>query len=190
MRDPLDRYYTPDELAAELLRYIPITPGADLRVLEPSVGGGAWVRAIERDDAWDSAEVHVCDIDPQAPGLIHPRAVEAYGCGFLALCQDSRYDVILGNPPYRDAEAHVRWALDLAPQGVVAFLLRLSFLASMRRAKLWREHRLSRLVVLSSRPSFTGKGTDSSDYALFVWDRRPEVVYCGDTIMWHPGGVL
>ena len=34
----------------------------------------------------------------------------------------------------------------------------------------WKAYPVNKLYVLSKRPSFTGKGTDSAAYAWFVWD--------------------
>jgi len=31
------------------------------------------------------------------------------------------------------------------------------------------------MFVLSKRPSFTGKGTDATDYAWFVWDKTDRI---------------
>ena len=77
-------------------------------------------------------------------------------------------DWIVGNPPYRHAETHVRWALKQAKVGV-AFILKLSFLESAERLDFWWESPVNDLYVLAERPSFTGQGTDSSAYAFFVW---------------------
>ena len=43
-RDKLDRYYTPDNVARACTARLTIPDGAT--VLEPSVGGGAFVRAV------------------------------------------------------------------------------------------------------------------------------------------------
>lgn len=162
-RDGLDRYYTPDSVARDLVGYLP--PMRDAMVLEPSVGGGSWVRAL-RGLAEPPAFIIGLDIDPGAPGL-GICDVKKVG-DFIGTARMEGYDAVVGNPPYRVAEEHVRHALTLAP--VVAFLLRLAFLEGAGRAVFWREHPASRVVVLSRRPSFTGSGTDSCAYGFFVWD--------------------
>lgn len=96
-------------------------------------------------------------------------------------------DLILTNPPYKIALEFVEKALLEAsltedvnvhgriprhekgvPQGVVAMLLRLPWLASQKRAAFLRKNTPS-VYVLSRRPSFTGQGTDATDYAWMVW---------------------
>ena len=157
MRDALDRYYTPDEVAGKLVRELPISG----RVLEPHVGGGAFLRAMP-----SGVEVTAGDIDPLAPGLTN--ASRCYVGDFEA--HRGSYDWVIGNPPYRHAEAHVRHALTLAPD--VAFLLRLAFLESRRRRPFWDEHPPYHVWILSRRPSFTGGATDNSAYAWFWWSTR------------------
>jgi len=164
-----DAYYTPPLLADCLvdLLYLPIWSawlGRKSRVLEPSAGGGAFVRALRRR----GTPVHALDVDPTAPGL-HEATTHAVG-DFLGWQGEA--DWVVGNPPYSDAEAHVRHALSISPR--VAFLLRLAFLESAERLPLWSAHRPRRVYVLSERPSFTGGGTDSAAYGWFVWDGSPK----------------
>lgn len=133
------------------------------RVWEPHVGGGAFARAIERRTPW----VMVSDLDPCAPGL-KIGSFSSSGADFLDL--DWSADWIIGNPPFRDAESHIRHALTLAPN--VAFLLRLAMLEGKTRRALWEEHPPAQVWVLAERPSFTGGGTDSAAYGFFWWDRE------------------
>lgn len=172
-RDELDRYYTPGPVADALVQYLPDVPrpvDRRAKALEGHVGDGAWVRALRKHSPWRHVAVHGSDIDPEARGL------READCSFVSDFLDVRhpYDAVLGNPPYRVAEDHVRHALSLvAPRlGVVAFLLRLAFLESVQRVPLWRDHRPARVVVLSRRPSFTGSGTDAAAYGFFIWDGR------------------
>jgi len=81
------------------------------------------------------------------------------------------FELIIGNPPYSLAEEHVRLCLGLlAPGGQLTFLLRLAFLESQSRRKLWKEHPPAQVDVFHSRPSFTSNGkTDSAAYAVFTW---------------------
>lgn len=49
-------------------------------------------------------------------------------------------------------------------------LLRTSFLESKNRYEFWQRYPLNGLYVLNKRPSFTGHGTDATNYAWFVWN--------------------
>ncbi len=81
-----------------------------------------------------------------------------------------RFELIITNPPFAQAEAFFRRSLQLlATGGVVALLLRLNWLGSRARVQLHRAHPAD-LYVLPKRPAFGGaKGTDSCEYAWFVW---------------------
>lgn len=80
----------------------------------------------------------------------------------------SYYDVIITNPPFSLAQEFIETSLKQANR--VIMLLRLNFLGSQKRKPFWDKYPPSRIYVLSKRPSFTGNGTDSQDYAWFVWD--------------------
>ena len=97
MRDILDRYYTPDLLAKQLIDFIGINNRESMSILEPSVGGGSFLSAVS-----DNHKVYACDIDPSALGLsqLVVNTEETFICDFLDLeCSD--IDWIIGNPPYR-----------------------------------------------------------------------------------------
>ena len=87
-------------------------------------------------------------------------------------------DNIVTNPPYRLAEAFVRHALEVCAKKT-AVLVRLDFLASQRRYRLFADHPPALLLVLSRRPSMPpgwipdveAKG-GMHDYCWLVWDKR------------------
>jgi len=157
-----DAYYTPDALAAACVARCGILPSSF--VVEPSVGGGAWVRALRAG----VLGVHVTgiDIDPEAAGLL---ACNVSRVGSWTDEHVGDWDWSVGNPPYSDAEAHVR--ASLARCHNVAALLRVSFLGSRQRLAFWHAHPADEVVMLSPRPSFTGGGSDTAEYALFIWRR-------------------
>ncbi len=156
----LDAYYTPEELAGYLVGLLPIR-GSDL-VLEPSAGGGAFVRAL----LTKTDQVVAIDMNPDAPGL---EMVGSAVCDFLDILPPNPPDWIVGNPPYFNALDHVEHALNCTDRHV-CFLLRLGFLESKRRAEFWKRNPCRKVFVLSERPSFTNGGTDSSAYGFFWWD--------------------
>jgi hypothetical protein len=178
VRRHLDQYYTPqpvaDALVAEYLRHHPVP----IRALEPNVGRGAWSRAVGAH--MPRTIVHGVDIESRDPEdhCCH----EFTRCDFLEL-RPQWPDLIIGNPPYNNAEAHIRHALDIVqPCGRVAFLLRLAFCESQSRIEFWRDHPAATIHVLAERPSFTGGKTDTAAYGFFVWQPG----YSGPTVC-YPG---
>lgn len=179
-RRRLDAYFTPPAVATAVVervhQLLPTrTPNAERRyqILEPSGGLGAFVRAAQA--VWSLAEIATVDVRLRkqlrdlAPGvtLVHQDFLKfepsSYGFGL--------FDLIIGNPPFRDAEAHVRHALELLrPGGHLAFVLRLGFSSSLERAEgLWAQPGLRYQATIAPRPSFIEGGTDLSEYALFIW---------------------
>jgi hypothetical protein len=168
-RDPLDRYYTPDRLARAVVAYLRRhhwsrrTPLLDvLRVVEPSVGSGAWVRALRDVEA---CHVTGYDLDGAATGLAECDVAHVDDWATAPLTE--RWDWAIGNPPYKDATAHIARALKTADN--VAMLVRATWLHAQSRALLLSAHRPCAILAVRGRPSFTAGGTDTSDYVVVVW---------------------
>jgi len=175
-----DAYFTPQPLADAICETLDGRCGLynPIRVLEPSCGGGSFLRAATT--VWPMADLRGVDLAPTCDG---PGLVEARDLFGLQLW--GHYSLILGNPPYLQAERMVGYCLDLlAPGGTLAFLLRLSFLGGQGRSEsLWSRRNLRWLAPITPRPSFTPDGkTDAAEYALFVWRRD----FCGNAELLAP----
>lgn len=86
---------------------------------------------------------------------------------------DGEVDLIFTNPPFSLAQEFIEHAIMSAP--TVIMLLRINFLGSQKRHDFWQQFPPDGLYILSKRPSFTGKGTDSTEYAWFVWSDIKEL---------------
>lgn len=82
-------------------------------------------------------------------------------------------DLIFTNPPFSLAAEFINHST--ANANTVFMLLRLNYLASIKRYEWWKTNPPVALYVLSKRPSFTGSGTDATDYAWFVWDKTDRI---------------
>lgn len=195
-REELDGYWTPIACATAICERLRgdklIAPrGA---VLEPSIGKGAFAAAIQ-NVLEPELLVGVDLVEQEGVKVLDAKFVRG---DFLQFEPDEYFDAVIGNPPYADAEEHVRHALTLLDpeRGVLAFLLRLNFLEGKDRVSgLWKEHPPSVIYVLNRRPSFkktkkpkvdkktgeivtnkrTGKprmvstSNDSCAYGVFCW---------------------
>lgn len=168
-RRALDDYPTPAWAIDCILPFLPVGGS----VLEPACGAGTVLGRL--------ADRRLVPVDSMSGLEINPvRAEEARAAGYQVACVDAldpetiwpRADLILSNPPFRQAEAFCRKALaSVAQGGCVAMLLRLAFLESAARFDFHAQHPVTSLHVFSSRPSFTGDGkSDSAAYAWFVWN--------------------
>lgn len=166
VRDPNDFYGTPSWAVRRYLdkrQHLPI----DGRVLEPSAGNGAIIRAV---NDWN--------LEPRFPfkwmavELLH--SDELLGLGVPCFFGDffdekvsatKKFDLCIGNPPYKHAQAFIEKALTLSHE--VAFLLRLNFLESEERHDFFKKHPCD-VHVLPNRPPFRADGkTDATAYAWF-----------------------
>lgn len=161
-----DFYPTPTWCVRRLLERLPLPSG---RWLEPGAGEGAIIRAVSRPDVrWTAIELRPeCRKDLEV--LVNSSRV--FIGDYLASAQahplgKQSFDVILANPPFSYAMEFVQESLRRAP--MVAMLLRLNFLGSGKRSEFMRMH-CPDVYVLPDRPSFTGEGTDSIEYAWFFW---------------------
>lgn len=79
-------------------------------------------------------------------------------------------DVVITNPPFYLSKEIIEKALDESEY--VVMLLRLNFLGSKGRFEFWQNNPPKKIYVHHKRMSFTdGGGTDSIEYAHFVWQR-------------------
>lgn len=165
-----DRYYTPDLEARNLAALLPIQPGA--RILEPHVGGGAWVRALR--ETVPGATIIGNDLDPNARGLALCDEQLVGDATRSSLLTEAKADWVVGNPPYGTAlEDHIRCCVLAAHN--CALLVRLGALASAGRfAGVWSRStfRPTHFWALSDRIRFNGaSGTDMYDLAFIWWCR-------------------
>lgn len=165
-----DVYPTPDWLTRAILPVLrKKLPRGPVEVFEPACGSRQAIVEVVKSE-WPYAQVACSDI------------VEPWSADFLTLPPEPRFDLIITNPPFYLAIEFVHQALKWRRNetSVVAMLLRLNFLGSKKRAP-WLRDNMPSVYVTPKRPSFSvnkkGKaGTDSIEYAWFVWDgRRPEL---------------
>ncbi len=177
-------YFTPDLLALRICerldaRVFPSSHAQPQRILEPGCGGGAFLRAAAK--TWPKAQLLGIDLVPccKGPGTIKQQDF------FSAMIPPDTFDLILGNPPFDEAERHIRRALELVTTGGhVAFLLRIA-LAAGWRSGLHQQHPLFRVDPVIPRPSFTGGGSDrAQEYALCVWRKRHRGQFTGEALVW------
>ncbi|MCA9489963.1 MAG: hypothetical protein KC621_08570 [Myxococcales bacterium] len=166
-RSEADHYPTPAWCVDRLLEACALPGG---RWLEPCAGEGAIAEAVlaSRDDVMFDLHELRPDCLPALQRIV-PDGRIALGDVLLRSPPRTRYDVVITNPPFSSAQPVLEWSLRAGT--TVVLLLRLNFLGTRGRAAFMRRHPPD-VYVLPDRPSFTGKGTDSIEYAWFVWPRE------------------
>ncbi len=162
-RRPYDAYLTPAWCVHRLLDNLQLPGG---KWLEPCAGEGDIIRAV--DGLRSDVEWHANELRTECQSKLDSIAHTVTFGDFLSRQFTERYDVIFTNPPYCHAERFVERSLQLAD--TVVMLLRVNFLASKQRSPFLRRTPPD-FYGLPDRPSFTGRGTDSTDYAWFVWSQ-------------------
>lgn len=198
VRDPDDFFATPSWCTRALLPKLGRLDNH--RILEPSAGRGDIARVLLNSGAW-STQMTLVERDVGRAALL-----EREGSGLTIICDDflrvspeeiDAVDLVVMNPPFAHAQAHIEHALRmLVKGGRCAVLLRLAFCTGSKRAPFREAHPFD-LYPLASRPSFTAealkwmtevdlqaiakpdetldqvrkrmKGSDSADYAWLVF---------------------
>lgn len=172
-RQPDDFYETPGWLTQAILPHLSLTSSSI--VFEPSCGKGAIVRELLAHGV-SAGRVYCADINAKFVKHVESRFdVSVVKTDFLQKTLPGFYrtgtrpDLIITNPPYKHGLEFVEESLEIADGvGTVAMLLRLNFLGGQRRASFLRENPCD-VYVTPRRPSFTGRGSDATEYAWFVW---------------------
>lgn len=172
-RNPHDDYQTPQPLADEIVRRVAeLVPLGNPVILEPGAGAGNFVRAARA--RWPKAHIVAIDVRDTRPLCCAEGASEARIGDVLAVDLPT-CDLAIGNPPFGLAQEFIERVLSAAVHargGHLAFLLRMSMLCTQERSRtLWAKPGLRHLIPLAARPSFTGGGSDNSEYGVFVWQR-------------------
>lgn len=144
-----DAYMTPPGAVKGLLHRLHHNALHGKRVLEPCCGDGS----ITTTFAHFSLPIVGRDLTT--------------GHDFLKPVDEPTWDLIITNPPFYLAQPMAVRAFKSAR--TVIFLQRVNWLGSATRYNFWRTYPLSHMYVLTPRPSFTGRGTDSTEYAWFIW---------------------
>lgn len=103
---------------------------------------------------------------------------------FLNWNDERKFDLIITNPPYLLAQEFIEKSLNfLNEDGVLILLLRLNFFGSQKRKEWLINHLPTYCLVHSKRIPFTSKGTDSTEYAHFVWHKSIKPKFCKTKII-------
>lgn len=174
-RHASDFYETPAWVVHEMIRIarhvLPMIPKS---VLEPGCGPEApFLKSAAT--AWPLAWLAGVEYLPQPAGplVAYRQPVLHFNQDYMTRQSTQRFDLIITNPPFSLAQEFLAASRKhLAPGGKIVFLLPLTWLACRKR---WEaiykisDNRPESVHVLVVRPSFTGEGTNATEYGIFVW---------------------
>lgn len=180
-RQPSDNYATPFEIAKWTIDHAldllsknrSKKNGKKLIMLEPGCGDNAPFSRYAASVGMNAYATDVRNVSTRSTVTVIP------DFDFLNLpCEKSasfysrKYDVIATNPPFIFGAEFIIRSLDiLSPNGVAAFLTKLSFLSSKGRYEmLFSDRPPFEIHVLIKRPSFAYGATDrGQEYCILFW---------------------
>jgi hypothetical protein len=192
-----DNYPTPAPLVEAIVeRIAKYAIDAPTRILEPSCGDGEFVAALHKK--WPNATVVGVDIRAEVREKIEAIEAMFLNIDFLAIPRSSLRspDLIITNPPFSLYREFVTHALEGMRDGAIFVLLqRLGHLVGSLEAQAWWQTPMAngitpaRQIVstppIFPRPSFTGKGTDQTEYCLCIWQKGHDNGESYDPITWE-----
>lgn len=169
-RHKSDYYVTPqDQIELFLNEFLKIENiNNDVIILDPCAGGdenSEMSYPVVLEKLLKYSIIQTIDIREDSPAMLKTNYL-TYDCRHY-------YDMIITNPPFNIALDVIKKALDdMDEGGFVIMLLRLNFLGSKQRFEFWQNNKPKYIFVHHKRMSFVkGGGTDSVEYAHFVWQK-------------------
>ena len=142
-----DYYATPPGAIQSLLFNYEITRTAKEIILEPSAGNGIIIEKLRQEGY--SNHIHAIELREEEKENLKRFADTIQIGNFLDADPGTKYDAIIGNPPYSKAQEFIDKSLSiLKPGGRLIFLLRTNFLESQKRFEWWQGKEPTRLFVL------------------------------------------
>lgn len=160
----LQFFETPDEIADLMVSMVKIQE--HFRILEPSAGQGAIIRAIHRKYPWNKVDFY--EISQEFCGIINQTTsinIFQKGFDFLESADTQEYDVIIANPPFRnnqDIEHIYHMYKVLRRGGILVSVASLHWKLSKNKKETefreWLENRNAEIIELNN-GDFKASGT-------------------------------
>lgn len=174
-----DAYYTQPGLARACIQTLVrdgwIRDATRTRMLEPSCGQFAWVKAAIQAGV-PKCYIHAIDVDQFLKLPFELNGIQFMNQDFTTDHQCCAYDLICGNPPFNAIEAHLEASFEAVSEtGIIAYLLPVLWFTAagplnQRKNRLLGAWKPSHQYLITPRPTFREKaGSDSAAYALWVW---------------------
>jgi hypothetical protein len=176
-RNKDDYYYTPISTIQDFWRKFCEVEGKSIEdfnlIFDPCAGGDE-----NRPCAYQTA-LKTFDYEPDDQikdfrfwtNDIRENSKATYKKDYLTQRINGIYSLIISNPPFNLFENFVKKAIiELNINGYLIFLLRLNAVGGQKRQiEFWNKYKPKSIYIHSKRPCFIKGGSDSCEYAHFVW---------------------
>lgn len=166
-------YYATNPEAVRLLLEKHSLPNG--KILEPCVGGGNIVNALEMYHKGNNEYTLLDIVDRGYPNTVVQ--------DFLKYEPEEKFDLIITNPPFSQAQEFIEHSLPmLADNGQLAMFLKIQFLEGVRRRELFERYPVKYIYVFTKRMGtwyngheydpVTGKRLATTIcHAWFIWEK-------------------
>lgn len=177
IRHPRDSYQTPPWVCDAWAERAALVAEPYYAIVDLGCGDGRISIKVAYESGTELSPIMV-DVDPifrdvEPLDYMDPSVDPAW------LASPEKPVLFVSNPPFSLSTEFVQKTVEALPVcflgSAASFLLRLNWYGSKRRADWINAHPPGAITGLAPRPSFTGCGTDSCEYALFWWfrDEKP-----------------
>lgn len=144
-------------------------------ILEPCVGGGHIANYIS--SIYRSSDITGID-------LAYRGYKDTIVADYLTYETDKKYDLIITNPPFSQAQEFIEKSIDLInDSGSVAMFLKLNFLEGVKRKEFFEKHPPKYIYVFRKRmatwkngnpinPETNKKWSETICFAWFIWEKN------------------
>jgi hypothetical protein len=118
LKKEFQSFYTPADVGQFMVCELTLMRGNSERILEPSAGDGALIRALRKEGQTNPVDCYELDTRLHA-GLAAMPGVTVVGADFMEARPVPTYDLILANPPFTKGQdiAHIARMYDLLKPG-------------------------------------------------------------------------
>ena len=147
----MDAFYTDDFIVEKISEFFPEFPEKDLKILEPSVGEGAFLPKIFEKYSNKNLSLDAVDIDEKVLKNLKKKYknIRTLNEDFLEHNFGKHYDLVVGNPPFKNAREFLEKSLRISDY--VILILPKTFLSSekFRRTREFIENfRIEKIIDL------------------------------------------
>ena len=172
-RHKSDYYVTPKDMIELFIKESGLRLAQHEKVLDPCAGGQVLNGEVVFGMPYVDVISTLTSLDNITTLDIRDDSLAQHKVDFLEWEFDKDYQLIITNPPFDCSLEIAKKSIEHCKKtkGTVVLLQRLNFLGSKSRKPFFDENPPTYIFVHHKRPKFTNTpGTDSIEYAHFVWD--------------------
>lgn len=140
-------------------------------VLDVGIGHGVYGKCLDANRKRRFHKYNIHGIEINEPPYLQEYD-HVYHADFLDFNSDIKFQLVIGNPPYKDVQKFVEKGLSLlSDNGILSFLLKASYIETVGRFDFFKKHMPYQMIISARRPI----KKHAEMYAVFNFCKRPYV---------------